>query len=49
MKVLILQSIADKILERAKNAKSDERFKQYYDMGMWFDSFCIDYFGVYLN
>jgi hypothetical protein len=49
MKVKILQSIANRILDKAKNTKSDKEFTLYYDLALSFDRFCINYFDIYLN
>lgn len=49
MKKNFLQPIANSIINGLENTKNDEFIKVYYDLGMWFDNLCINYFGVYLD
>ena len=49
MKTKILQSIADGIINKIDNAANLETFDFYYELGLWFDNFCINYFDIYLN
>jgi len=49
MKIKILQSIADGIIKKLANASNDETFDFYFELGMWFDSLCVNYFNLYLD
>jgi hypothetical protein len=49
MKIKTLQSIANSIISGLENTKHDEIADLYYEIGMWFDNFCIKYMGVYLD
>jgi hypothetical protein len=49
MKNKILQSIGNSILRGLEKTNNDEFARAYYDLGMWYDNFCIRYFNVYLD
>ena len=49
MKVKILQKFADLIITRLENSNDDDIFQFYYELGIWFDSLCINYFDIYLD
>jgi len=44
-----LQLFADLIIRKLKNAKNDEVFESYYELGMIYNDFCINYFNIYLD
>lgn len=45
----ILQHIANQILKNVINAKSLKLAENSFRIGIDFDSFCIDTFGIYLD
>ena len=49
MKTKLLQSIADGIIDKLDNATNLEIFDFYFELGLWFDNFCIKNFEIYLN
>jgi|688.fasta_scaffold2295320_1 hypothetical protein len=49
MKIKILQSIANGIINRLENASHDDIFNFYLELGMWYDNFCIIYLDLYLD
>lgn len=49
MKKKFLQSIADKIIEKLETTNEKELFDFYYELGMWFDSFCVNTLKIYLD
>ena len=49
MKRKILQSIGDSIIKNLEKADTQDMIDFYYEMGMSFNSFCIDYFDIYLD
>lgn len=49
MKIKLLQSIGNSILRGLEKANDNESIKSFYDLGIWFDGFCINYLDVYLD
>lgn len=49
MKRKFLQSIVDSIIKKMENATHDEIFDFYLELGLWFDSFCINNMNIYLD
>ncbi len=49
MKRKLLQSIGDSILRGFEKTETNEMVEFYYELGMWFDMFCINYFDIYLE
>ena len=49
MKRKILQAIGDSILLALSKAKDEKSIKSHYEMGLWFNDLCINYFDVELE
>jgi hypothetical protein len=49
MKKEILQSIGNSILRGLDKAKNNDIAEFYFELGMWFDGICINYFDIYLD
>lgn len=49
MKQRLLQKFANSIIKRLEMASDDEMFYFYIEMGTWFNSFCVNYFDIYLD
>lgn len=49
MKIKILQSIADLIINKLAKASDDDIIKFYYEIGIWFDGICVNYLNIYLD
>lgn len=45
----ILQKIGDFIIDRIKNANEPDLVNFYYELGMWFNDFCINDLSIYLD
>lgn len=45
----ILQSIGDSIIIAISKAKDEKSITANYEMGLWFNDLCVNYFDVYLD
>ena len=49
MKRKLFQAIANSIIKKLEKCDNDYTFDLYYELGMWLDSVCINYFDIYLD
>lgn len=45
----MLQKIADILVNKVKNSKDLSEAEYFFSVGIFFNSFCIRYFGLYLK
>lgn len=49
MKDKVLQPFAELILRELNKSTNKDVINFYFELGIWFDNFCIKYFNLYLD